>query len=148
VLSRRSTTAAADRRVADRLPEDVTAMLRSLLPSRRGLVLALAALLLPGAIAWASTVVSYTAVGQTMVNGQSASNPSAASRDWSRVYRPVGNFFDIAYLNSGGSFQGPIHSNAGSNPFVDGTSAFFARAWCRNSAGVTVASVTCQTTTP
>src|ERR1700712_4135075 len=106
----------------------VTAMLRALLPSRLGLALALAALLVPVAIGWAETVVSYTAVGQTLVNGQSASNPSAASRDWNRVYRPTGNFSDIAQLNSGGTFQGPIHSNAGRNPFVDSTSVFLARA--------------------
>jgi hypothetical protein len=123
-------------------------MLKSLLPSRLGLVLALAALLVPVAIGWASTVVSYSAVGQTMVNGQSASNASAGSRDWNRVYRPTGNFFDIAYLNANGTFQGAIHSNAGSNPFVDTASAFLARAWCRNSSGVTVTSITCQTTTP
>jgi hypothetical protein len=123
-------------------------MLKALLPSRLGLVLAIVALLVPIAISWASTVVSYTTVGQTMSNGQSASNPSAASRDWNRVYRPTVNFFDIAYLNSGGSFQGPVHSNGGSNPFVDTSSAFLARAWCRNSSGGTVPSVTCQTTTP
>jgi hypothetical protein len=123
-------------------------MLKTLLPSRLGLGLALVALVVPVAIGWASTVVSYSAVGQTMVNGQSASNARAASRDWNRVYRPTGNFFDIAYLNANGTFQGPIHSNAGSNPFVDSTAAFFARAWCRNGSGGTVTSVTCQTTTP
>jgi hypothetical protein len=123
-------------------------MLKALLPSRLGLALAIVALLVPAALGWASSVVSYTAVGQTMVNGQTASNPGTASRDWNRVYRPTVNFFDLAYLNAGGSFQGPIHSNAGSNPFVDATAAFLARAWCRNSSGGTVSPVTCQTTTP
>lgn len=84
-----------------------------------------------------------------MINGQTASNASSASRDWNRVYRPSRNFFDLAYLNSNGLFQSAVHSNADSNPFVDPTgSAFLARAWCRNSSGGTVMSVTCQTTTP
>ena len=65
------------------------------------------------------------------------------------MYRPAGNFFDLAYLNGNGSFQSAVHSNAGNNPFVEETgSAFLARAWCRNSSGGTVTSVTCQTTTP
>jgi hypothetical protein len=103
----------------------------------------------PAAVSWASTVVSYSAVGQTMVNGQVASNATSASRDWNRVFRPVGNTFDLAYLNSGGSLQTAMHSNAASNPFVDSTgAAFLARAWCRNSSGGTVNSVTCQTTKP
>jgi hypothetical protein len=130
-------------------PGRLKAIPRSLLPSRFGLIITLAALLIPAAIGWASTVVSYSAVGQTMVNGQTASNASTASRDWNRVYRPVGNFFDLAYLNGGGSFQSSVHSNAANNPYFDPTgSAFLARAWCRNSSGGTVAPVTCQTTTP
>jgi hypothetical protein len=124
-------------------------MFRSLLPSRLGLVLALAALLVPAVISWASTVVSYTAVGQTMTNGQTASNATTASRDWNRVYRPTGNVFDLAYLNGDGSFQSTVHSNSAFNPFVDPTgAAFLARAWCRNSSGGTVTNVTCQTTRP
>jgi hypothetical protein len=124
-------------------------MFRSLLPSRLGCALVLVALLMPIAAAWAATIVSYTAVGQTMVNGQTASNATAASRDWNRVYRPAGKVFDVAYLNSDGSLQSDIHSNAANNPFVDPTgSAFMARAWCRNSSGGTVTSVTCQTTKP
>jgi hypothetical protein len=124
-------------------------MLNSLLPSRLGFGLALAALLAPTAISWASSVVSYTAVGQTMANGQTAATAPSASRDWNRVYRPAGNTFDLAYLNGDGSFQSPVHSNGASNPFVDPTgTAFLARAWCRNSAGVTVNTVTCQTTKP
>jgi hypothetical protein len=124
-------------------------MFTSLLPSRLGFVLALAALLVPAAISWASTVVSYTTVGQTMANGQTAANPTTASRDWNRVYRPIGNTFDLAYLNGDGSFQTAAHSNAGSNPFVDPTgTAFLARAWCRNSSGGTVNTITCQTTKP
>jgi hypothetical protein len=124
-------------------------MLRSILPSRPGLVLAIAALLISTAATWASTVVTYTAVGQTMVYGQTASNATSASRDWNRVYRPVGYSFDLAYLNSDGSFQSVVHSNAGSNPFSDATGgAFLARAWCRNNSGLTVSPVTCQTTKP
>ena len=124
-------------------------MFNSLLPSRLGLALAVVALLVPAAISWASTVVSYTAVGQTMANGQQASNATAASRDWNRVYRPIGNTFDLAYLNSDGSLQTVVHSSSGTNPFVDATgSAFLARSWCRNSAGVSVDNVTCQTTKP
>jgi hypothetical protein len=124
-------------------------MFNSLLPSRLGLALAVVALLVPAAISWASTVVSYTAVGQTMANGQQASNATAASRDWNRVYRPVGNTFDLAYLNSDGSLQTTVHSNSATNPFVDSSgSAFLARAWCRNSAGASVDNVTCQTTKP
>jgi hypothetical protein len=122
----------------------LTTMFYLLLPSRAGLVLVLAALFVPAAIGWASTVVSYTAVGQTMVNGQTASNAASASRDRNRVYRPAGNLFE-----GNGSFQSAVHSNAGNNPFVEETgSAFLARAWCRNSSGGTVTSVTCQTTTP
>ena len=124
-------------------------MFNSLLPSRLGLALAVVALLVPAAIGWASTVVSYTAVGQTMANGQQASNATAASRDWNRVYRPIGNTFDLAYLNSDRSLQSAVHSNSGTNPFVDSTgSAFLARSWCRNSAGASVSNVTCQTTKP
>ncbi len=123
--------------------------LRALLPSRVGLTLVLLALLVPAAISWASTVVTYSAVGQTMTNLQSASNASSASRDYNRVYRPTGYFFDLAYLNSDGSFQSAVHSNAASNPYFDPTgSAFFARAWCRNNSGSTVSPVTCQTTKP
>ena len=51
-------------------------MFNSLLPSRLGLVLVLVAMLVPAAISWASTVVSYTSVGQTMANGQTASTLS------------------------------------------------------------------------
>jgi hypothetical protein len=124
-------------------------MFKSLLPSRAGFALALVVLLIPVAISWASTVVSYSAVGQTMANNQFASNPSSASRDWNRVYRPTGNFFDLAYLNTDGTYQSAMHSNAGNNPFVDPTgTAFLARAWCRNNSGGAVASVTCQTTKP
>jgi hypothetical protein len=124
-------------------------MLRSLPPSRVGFTLTLVALLIPVSLAWASTVVSYTAVGQTMVNGQAGSNATTASRDWNRVYRPTGNLFDLAYLNADGSFQSVTHSNAGLNPFVDPTgTAFLARAWCRNNSGGTVMTVTCQTTKP
>jgi hypothetical protein len=60
-------------------------MFRSLLPSRVGSALVLVALLTPIAIAWASTVVSYTAVAQTMANGQTAANATTASRDWNRL---------------------------------------------------------------
>jgi hypothetical protein len=124
-------------------------MLRSLLPSRAGFVLVLLALCVPVAISWASTVVTYSSVGQTMLNGQTAANATAASRDWNRVYRPVGYFFDLAYLNADGSPQSPTHSNAGSNPYFDPTgTAFLARAWCRNNSGGTVSPVTCQTTKP
>ena len=80
-------------------------MFNSLLPSRLGPALAVVALLVPAAISWASTVVSYTAVGQTMANGQQASKAGVASRDWNCVYRPIGNTFDLAYLNSDGSLQ-------------------------------------------
>jgi hypothetical protein len=124
-------------------------MFKSLLPSRTGLAVAAVVLLMPIAISWASTVVSYTAIAQTMAINQSASNPTTASRDWNRVYRPTGNFFDLAYLNANGSFQSVVHSNAGNNPFVDPTgTAFLARAWCKNTSGGAVATVTCQTTTP
>jgi hypothetical protein len=124
-------------------------MFKSLLPSRVGFAVVLAVLLIPIAISWASTVVSYTAVGQTMANNQTASNATTASRDWNRVYRPAGNLFDLAYLNADGSYQSAVHSNAANNPFVDPTgTAFLARAWCRNSAGWAVANVTCQTTKP
>jgi hypothetical protein len=124
-------------------------MFNSLLPSRLGLALVLAAMLVPAAISWASTVVSYTAVGQTMANGQTASTATSASRDWNRVYRPIGNLFDLAYLNGDGSFQSVLHANSASNPFVDPTgAAFLARSWCKNSAGAGVSNVTCQTTKP
>jgi hypothetical protein len=126
-----------------------TPMLRSLLPSRAGVAAALLALCIPVAISWASTVVTYSSVGQTMVNGQTAANAAAASRDWNCVYRPIGSFFDLAYLNPIGTPQSPTHSNAGSNPYFDPTgTAFLARAWCRNNSGGTVSPVTCQTTTP
>jgi hypothetical protein len=124
-------------------------LLRSLLPSRVGSVLVVLALLVPAAISWASSVVTYSAVGQTMLNLQSASNATTASRDYNRVYRPTGFTFDLAYLNADGSNQSATHSNAISNPFVDPTgSAFLARAWCRNNSGSTVSPVTCQTTKP
>jgi hypothetical protein len=123
--------------------------LRSLLPSRAGLAFVLLALLAPTAISWASTVVTYSAVGQTMADLQSASNATSASRDYNRVYRPAGFFFDLAYLNSDGSNQSAVHSNAANNPYFDPTgSAFLARAWCRNNSGTTVSPVTCQTTKP
>jgi hypothetical protein len=93
-------------------------MCRSLAPSRAGFALALAALLIPIAVSWASTVVSYTAFGQTMAANQSASNATTARRDSNRVYRPAGN------------------------------TALLARVWCRNSAVFSVANVTCQTTKP
>lgn len=48
-------------------------MCKSLRPSRAGFALALAVLLMPIAISWASAVVSYSAVGQTMAAGQTAS---------------------------------------------------------------------------
>jgi hypothetical protein len=54
--------------------------LRALLPSRVGAVLVLLALLLPAAAGWASTVVTCSAVGQTMADLPTASNASAASR--------------------------------------------------------------------
>jgi hypothetical protein len=123
--------------------------LRSLLPSRVGFALVLLALLAPAAISWASTVVTYSAVGQTMVNLQTASNPTSALRDYNRVYRPAGFFFDLAYLNSDGSNQSAVHSNAANDPYFDPTgSAFLARALCRNNSGSVVSPVTCQTTKP
>ena len=111
-------------------------------------MLAVLALLVPVALSWASTVVSYTAVGQTMVNGQSGVEPERGLARLESRLPADRQLLRIAYLNAGGTFQGPVHSNAGSNPFVDGTPAFFARAWCRNGSGGTVSSVTCQTTTP
>jgi hypothetical protein len=93
-------------------------MCRSLAPSRAGFALALAALLIPIAVSWASTIVSYTAFGQTMAANQPASNATMARRDGIRVYRPAGN------------------------------TALLARVWCRNSAVFSVANVTCQTTKP
>ena len=96
----------------------------------------LAALLVSTAVTWASTVVTYSAVGQTMVYGQTASNATSGvtrleprlSPDRIRVRPRLPQQRRVVPVR--------VHSNAAANPFSDATGgAFLARAWCRNNSG-------------
>ncbi len=65
-----------------------------------------------------------------------------ASRQWNKVYRPIGIHFCLQYLSTSCVF------NTFSNPFIDNRTAFYDYAGCWNDDTVSSYPTTCITTHP
>jgi hypothetical protein len=68
--------------------------------------------------------------------------PSAASRQWNKVYRPIGIHFCLQYLSGSCVF------NTFDNPFIDNRSTFNDYAGCWDDDTVASYPTTCITTHP
>ena len=117
-------------------------MLRQSIGRRIGLVLlpVLAGLVL-AASAYAYVQVKYVDTISLCAHCEKFTT-GEASREWNKVYRPIGIHFCLQYLSTSCVY------NTFSNPFVDNRSIFYDYAGCWNDDTVSSYPTTCITTRP
>lgn len=119
------------------------------LPSYRILLVLVALVAVSLTFATAAYAAVTTYWGTAGMNpGQISSTCCFYSREYNRVYRPLGYNFRLTYSSDGSSYWSWAGPNAWDNPFVDQRNATSAIAVCNNYHHDWVNTVTCQTTVP